>query len=62
MGTVRGGQRVLIHLHHQLPPQGHLQSLEGTVENQQALILGLDYLVNLSYVDNIEVGVGGSLS
>ena len=39
-------------------PQGHLQLLEGTPENQQALLLGLDYLVNLSYVDNIEVGEG----
>ncbi|GAX79005.1 hypothetical protein CEUSTIGMA_g6445.t1 [Chlamydomonas eustigma] len=35
--------------------KGHLQHLESNVENQQALILGLEYLVNMSYVDNIEV-------
>lgn len=40
-----------------ITPQGHLQLLEGTAENQQALLLGLEYLVNISYVDNIEVRV-----
>jgi hypothetical protein len=31
--------------------QGHIGLLESTPENQQALLLGLDYLVNISYVD-----------
>lgn len=37
------------------PFQAHVTLLEGTLENQQALIMGLDYLVNISYVDNVEV-------
>ena len=55
------GVRIRDYPHSQSPPslpptpQGHLQALEGTAENQQALLTGLDYLVNLSYVDNIEV-------
>uniref|UniRef100_A0A7S0WF70 Importin N-terminal domain-containing protein n=1 Tax=Chlamydomonas leiostraca TaxID=1034604 RepID=A0A7S0WF70_9CHLO len=35
--------------------KGHISLLESTPENQQALLLGLDYLVNISYVDNVEV-------
>mmetsp|Transcript_36522 Transcript_36522/g.81303 ORF Transcript_36522/g.81303 Transcript_36522/m.81303 type:complete len:1073 (+) Transcript_36522:318-3536(+) len=35
--------------------KAHITLLEGTPENQQALLVGLDYLVSISYVDNIEV-------
>ncbi len=35
--------------------RGHLSLFEGTPENQAALLLGLEYLINISYVDNIEV-------
>ena len=53
------GPGIILTVHPPTPlpptPQGHLQALEGTAENQQALLTGLDYLVNLSYVDNIEV-------
>ncbi|KAG1655478.1 hypothetical protein FOA52_008673 [Chlamydomonas sp. UWO 241] len=35
--------------------KGHLQLFEATPESQSALLMGLDYLVSISYVANIEV-------
>ncbi|KAF5832627.1 armadillo-type protein [Dunaliella salina] len=35
--------------------KAHIGVLEQTPEDQVALIMGLDYLVNISYVDNVEV-------
>eukprot|EP00271_Cylindrocystis_brebissonii_P003986 TRINITY_DN15300_c0_g1_i1.p1 TRINITY_DN15300_c0_g1~~TRINITY_DN15300_c0_g1_i1.p1 ORF type:complete len:1098 (+),score=241.20 TRINITY_DN15300_c0_g1_i1:845-4138(+) len=35
--------------------KSHIGILESGAENQQLLLMGLDYLINISYVDDIEV-------
>lgn len=35
--------------------QYHIQILESTAESRAALLLGLEYLINISYVDDTEV-------
>lgn len=35
--------------------QSHIRVLETTQENTTALLLGLEYLINISYVDDTEV-------
>lgn len=42
-------------VHSTLHMQAHITTLENGSENQQALTLGLQYLVSISYVDNDEV-------
>lgn len=37
------------------PPQAHIASLETTEENRAALLVGLDYLLKISFVENDEV-------
>jgi hypothetical protein len=34
-----------------LLPQAHITQLEASAESHTALLLGMDYLVNISYVD-----------
>lgn len=41
--------------------QGHISLLETTAENQAALLMGLDYLVNISYVE-VRGGSSGMVS
>ena len=36
-------------------PQVHIGALEGSEENRAALLLGLEYLLNISFVDDDEV-------
>ena len=36
--------------------QAHIASLETTEENRTALLMGLEYLLNISFVDDDEVG------
>ena len=38
------------------PAQAHIASLETTEENRAALLMGLEYLLNISFVDDDEVG------
>ena len=35
--------------------QSHIGVLETTLENQTALLMGLEYLIGISYVDDTEV-------
>lgn len=35
--------------------QFHIRVLESTQENISALLMGLEYLINISYVDETEV-------
>lgn len=35
--------------------QSHIRVLESSQENISALLLGLEYLINISYVDDTEV-------
>lgn len=35
--------------------QSHIRILESTPENINALLMGLEYLINISYVDDNEV-------
>lgn len=35
--------------------QSHIRILEATPENINALLMGLEYLINISYVDDNEV-------
>lgn len=38
-----------------MPPQAHLSTLESTDETRAALLVGLDYLLSISFVDDDEV-------
>jgi hypothetical protein len=40
--------------------QAHIPILETTDEGKQALLLGLEYLVNIAFVDDEEVGSGST--
>ena len=42
-------------LHECLGFQSHIGVLETTPENQTALLMGLEYLIGISYVDDTEV-------
>lgn len=35
--------------------QSHIRILESTAESRAALLMGLEYLINISYVDDTEV-------
>jgi len=35
--------------------QSHIRVLEATQENIASLLIGLEYLINISYVDDTEV-------
>ena len=46
------------HLHNVSEVQAHIPILETTDEGKQALLMGLEYLVNIAFVDDEEVTTG----